>query len=100
MARTYQTWEQFFDDVELMCSNAMVYNEDESEVYCDARQIKVCKAPDLCASQLTIVGHSRLAPQRGQGTASPTANTEIPRQSVYRHPCPDVQQSPPGVSLS
>lgn len=41
IARTYQTWEQFFEDVELMCNNATLYNEDESEVYRDALQIKV-----------------------------------------------------------
>lgn len=40
MARTYQGWEQFFDDVVLMCDNAIVYNEDDSEVYRDAYQIK------------------------------------------------------------
>ena len=41
MGRIYQTWEQFFDDVDLMCNNAMLYNEDASEVYRDAAQIKV-----------------------------------------------------------
>ncbi len=41
MSRTYQTRDQFFDDIDLMCNNAMLYNEDESEVYKDAVQIKV-----------------------------------------------------------
>lgn len=41
MARLYETWEFFFEDVELMCANAMLFNEDESEVFKDAQQIKV-----------------------------------------------------------
>ena len=41
VSRMYQTCEQFFEDIELMCANAMQYNEDESEVYRDAAQIKV-----------------------------------------------------------
>lgn len=49
MARTYLTWEQFFDDVELMCNNAMLYNEDDSEVYRDALQIKVCIPRELAS---------------------------------------------------
>ncbi|WWD20660.1 hypothetical protein CI109_105136 [Kwoniella shandongensis] len=38
--RRYETWQEFFDDMELMCNNAMEYNEDFSEVYRDAQQIK------------------------------------------------------------
>lgn len=41
MHRKYETWEEFFDEAELMCSNAFQYNEDDSEVYADATQIKV-----------------------------------------------------------
>jgi hypothetical protein len=41
MSRKYETWEDFFADIDLMCSNAFTYNEDDSEVYKDARQIKV-----------------------------------------------------------
>ena len=43
LSRTYQSWEAFFEDVELMCRNAMVYNEDDSEVFKDAQQIKVSR---------------------------------------------------------
>ena len=39
--RAYQTWEEFFEEVELMIANALVYNEDGSEVFRDAQQIKV-----------------------------------------------------------
>ncbi|TYJ54395.1 hypothetical protein B9479_004983 [Cryptococcus floricola] len=38
--RRYETWEEFFDDLELMCNNAMEYNEDESAVFQDAKRIK------------------------------------------------------------
>lgn len=44
MSRKYETWEEFFDDVDVMCSNAMEYNEDGSEVYQDAQHIKVSTA--------------------------------------------------------
>jgi hypothetical protein len=45
VGRKYEAWEQFFDDVELMCSNAMEYNEDGSEVFIDAQQIRVSRRP-------------------------------------------------------
>jgi hypothetical protein len=41
VARKYDTWEEFFADADLMCANAMAYNEDGSEVFQDASQIKV-----------------------------------------------------------
>ena len=41
--RKYEKWEEFFDDVDLMINNAMIYNEDESEVFKDAEQIRVSK---------------------------------------------------------
>lgn len=37
--RTYQTYQEFYDDLGLMCRNAMTYNEDESEVFKDAQHI-------------------------------------------------------------
>lgn len=42
VARRYETTEQFMDDIDLMCKNAMHYNEDDSDVFRDALQIKVC----------------------------------------------------------
>ena len=41
ISRKYETWEEFFTEVELMCNNAFTYNEDNSDVYKDAKQIKV-----------------------------------------------------------
>lgn len=40
MTRRYHNSEEFFLEVERMCDNAMLYNEDESEVWRDARQIR------------------------------------------------------------
>ena len=45
VARFYGTFEQFFDDLDLMCANAFTYNEDDSEVFRDAQQIKVGPHP-------------------------------------------------------
>lgn len=39
--RRYDSWEEFFDDMELMCNNAMEYNADGSQVFQDAQQIMV-----------------------------------------------------------
>ncbi len=39
MARRYHTSDEFFVEVERMCDNAMHYNEEESEVWRDAKQI-------------------------------------------------------------
>lgn len=41
VARYYISKEQFYDDVELMCRNAIAYNEDDSDVNRDAQQILV-----------------------------------------------------------
>lgn len=41
VARKYESSDQFLDDVDLMCKNAMTYNEDDSDVFRDAQQIKV-----------------------------------------------------------
>jgi hypothetical protein len=42
LSRKYETWEEFFNEVDLMCANAFTYNEDDSDIYKDAKQIKVC----------------------------------------------------------
>lgn len=41
VARYYISKEQFYDDIELMCRNAIAYNEDDSDVNRDAQQILV-----------------------------------------------------------
>lgn len=41
MARKYETPDEFLGELETMCANAFTYNEDDSEVFKDAQQIKV-----------------------------------------------------------
>jgi hypothetical protein len=53
LSRKYETWEDFFADIDLMCSNAFTYNEDDSEVYKDARQIKV-SILEQCDNELMV----------------------------------------------
>lgn len=62
VSRKYETWEEFFVDVDLMCSNAFTYNEDDSEVYKDAQQIKVSHS----ILQKLMIGHTRLSSQGDQ----------------------------------
>ena len=52
VGRKYESWEEFFEDVELMCANAMAYNEDGSEVYQDASHIKVCPCLHALSSSM------------------------------------------------
>ncbi|WRT70655.1 uncharacterized protein IL334_007653 [Kwoniella shivajii] len=40
LGRRYESFEEFVYDIDLMCKNAMEYNEDGSEVHRDAQQIK------------------------------------------------------------
>lgn len=42
VGRKYETVDEFFGELETMCNNAFTYNEDDSEVFKDAKQIKVC----------------------------------------------------------
>nr|XP_018259645.1 uncharacterized protein I303_07713 [Kwoniella dejecticola CBS 10117]OBR81803.1 hypothetical protein I303_07713 [Kwoniella dejecticola CBS 10117] len=40
IGRRYESFQEFAEDIELMCQNGMQYNEDGSEVYRDAQQIR------------------------------------------------------------
>lgn len=63
MARKYDTWEEFFAEVELMCANAFAYNEDDSDVFKDAQQIKVGRDDAVRCGQYIWDDHA----DRGQG---------------------------------
>ena len=39
--KRYKTFQALMDDLDLMFKNAMVYNEDESEIFLDAQALKV-----------------------------------------------------------
>jgi hypothetical protein len=58
VSRKYETWEEFFDDVDVMCSNAMEYNEDGSEVYQDAQHIKVSTTMEMLCMWRSLAGCS------------------------------------------
>ncbi|KAK4687188.1 hypothetical protein P7C73_g2928, partial [Tremellales sp. Uapishka_1] len=40
LGRRYDSPQEFYDDIELMAKNAMFFNEDSSDVYKDAEQVK------------------------------------------------------------
>ncbi|WVQ95513.1 hypothetical protein IAU59_002610 [Kwoniella sp. CBS 9459] len=78
VGRRYESWQEFFSDVELMCTNAMEYNEDESEVYNDAKQIMTLLSQlrrnlllRLENPQVAKVAKSRLS----QSTVSPSPSS-------------------------
>jgi hypothetical protein len=92
LGRFYETWEAFFADVELMCANAMLYNEDASEVYRDAEQIKVGFLSVALPSLADIhVGYSRFLAPRDTATVSPCTSDyarspyKVPDQTLYYH---------------
>ena len=76
LSRKYEAWEDFFVDVDLMCSNAFTYNEDDSEVYKDARQIKVGYSLHSTNDEL-MTEHPGLPPEGDQSPASRTSGHEI-----------------------
>ncbi|WVQ85899.1 hypothetical protein IAT38_008067 [Cryptococcus sp. DSM 104549] len=97
--RRYETYQEFFDDMELMCQNAMEYNADESEVFRDAKEIQ-----DLMAQQLTEV-QIRLAHPPGTksykikaAAAAAAAGTPLRvgtmHTSTYPSASPSISQSP------
>lgn len=66
VGRKYETPEEFFGELEIMCNNAFTYNEDDSDVFKDAKQIKV--------STLEPMSHDR-----GADTCRTSLNTIVTR---------------------
>ncbi|KAK8850478.1 hypothetical protein IAR55_004396 [Kwoniella newhampshirensis] len=100
--RRYETWQEFFDDMELMCNNAMEYNEDFSEVYKDAQQIKDLLAMfrrDVLARLAQPQGPTP-GRQRLKGSIIPSVRTpSYQRTSTYAPPSASYAHSPgPGAS--
>jgi len=81
LSRKYEAWEEFFGDVDLMCSNAFTYNEDDSEVYKDARQIKV--GPLHSTNDELMTEHTGLPSEGDQSPASRTSGHEVQSQSSH-----------------
>jgi len=82
LSRKYEAWEEFFGDVDLMCSNAFTYNEDDSEVYKDARQIKVGD-PRRSTNDELMTEYTGLPPEGDQSPASRTSGHEVQSQSCH-----------------
>ncbi|ORX41076.1 Bromodomain-containing protein [Kockovaella imperatae] len=91
VARLYNTHEQFFDDLDLMCANAFTYNEDDSEVFRDAQQIKTI------ADGQRLVIRDRLNHEEAMKSRFPAAAANPMRYGGPAGPLPQYQQSPAGA---
>lgn len=106
-ARRYDSADAFFDELDLMCDNAMQYNEDNSEVWRDARQIR-----DITTQHRELV-KERLAMFKEGGKHKPqmTPVRHVPQPSpmvpgAYGIPTPGLtqqfvpqQQPPPPMAI-
>lgn len=105
-ARRYDSADAFFDEIDLMCDNAMQYNEDNSEVWRDARQIR-----DITTQHRELV-KERLAmfKEGGKQKAHMTPVRHVPAPSPmapgYGMPAPGMaqpfvpqQQPPPPMAM-
>lgn len=81
MSRKYDNSDEFFADVERMCDNAMLFNEDESEVWRDARHIR-----SIAAAQRDLV-QERLRQPLGKVASKVKAHSMTP----VRHGMPSPQ---------
>lgn len=86
VSRRYDSSDLFFADVELMCDNAMAYNEDESEVWSDAHQIR-----GIVAMHRELV-KERLAQPKGHVPPKPRTSTTI--TPARPAPLPNSQAQP------
>nr|XP_019008138.1 uncharacterized protein I206_07306 [Kwoniella pini CBS 10737]OCF46919.1 hypothetical protein I206_07306 [Kwoniella pini CBS 10737] len=77
VGRRYESFQEFADDIELMVKNGMQYNEDGSEVYRDAQQI-------------------RTRPPRPSSTAPVPTRIHHISTPTYSHPQPAYSHSPVG----
>ncbi|KAL7422928.1 hypothetical protein Q5752_002225 [Cryptotrichosporon argae] len=111
IARRYDTTDQFFADIELMVGNAFAYNEDGSDVYRDALQIK--ELADHHRDEINqgtaqpFLRRAKVAASYAQGTPSRPAPSPLPasvypyasQASPHQAPAtvPYLPQLPPGV---
>lgn len=98
VSRKYDTSDEFFADLERMCDNAMIYNEDESEVWRDARQIR-----SLAAAQRDMVQERLRQPSAKAPVAKAKSHAMTPAR--YGMPSPPVPygghvQQPPGMHFA
>lgn len=102
-ARRYDSADAFFDELDLMCDNAMQYNEDNSEVWRDARQIRdiTNQHRELVKERLAMFKDggkqkSHLTPVRHVPAPSPmAAGYGIPAPTMPQPFVPQQQPPPP-----
>ncbi|WVW80887.1 hypothetical protein I302_102878 [Kwoniella bestiolae CBS 10118] len=122
IGRRYESFQEFVEDIDLMCQNGMDYNEDGSEVYRDAQQIREILSwhqnvqrpayPSRPSSITPIPSRISVVPGQSQYSPSPSGYSQSP--SAYtaglpmpmtatatgypagssRPPIPALQQSP------
>lgn len=102
-ARRYDSADAFFDELDLMCDNAMQYNEDNSEVWRDARQIReiTTQHRELVKERLAMFKEggkqkAHLTPVRHVPQPSPMQGGYVPAPGM---PQPFVQQPPPPIAM-
>jgi hypothetical protein len=90
IARRFETADHFFDEIDKLCANAEAYNQDHSEIWIDAQQIRgiVSQHRDLAKERIA-------APRNSQGKPlNPPSATSTP----IRHPGMMVPQGPGGAA--
>ncbi|WVQ63277.1 uncharacterized protein L199_001428 [Kwoniella botswanensis] len=90
VGRRYESFQEFVDDIDLMCQNGMEYNEDGSEVYRDAQQIKEI------LSWHQNVQRPSYPPRPSSSTPIPARISVVPGQSQYSPSPSAYSQSPAG----
>ncbi|WWC72539.1 uncharacterized protein I206_106501 [Kwoniella pini CBS 10737] len=89
VGRRYESFQEFADDIELMVKNGMQYNEDGSEVYRDAQQIR-----EVLHWHQTL--HRQTRPPRPSSTAPVPTRIHHISTPTYSHPQPAYSHSPVG----
>lgn len=78
IGRKYETVDEFFAELETMCNNAFTYNEDDSDVFKDAKQIMVRSFVEhMSDMKLTSIEHPRISSQRDSRPFSATPDHQV-----------------------
>ncbi|WWD08343.1 hypothetical protein V865_006455 [Kwoniella europaea PYCC6329] len=105
VGRRYESFQEFVDDIDLMCQNGMEYNEDGSEVYRDAQQIREILSwhqnvqrpsyPPRPSSITPIPARISVVPGQSQYSPSPSAYSQSPAGYPGGLPMPMTASSSP-----
>lgn len=90
MARRFDSAEHFFEEAERMCDNALLFNEDGSEVWRDAHQIR-----GIIAQHRNMVRDRLTQPRSGGGhIPRPVQRTPQAQVTPVRHGQPQMHMHP------